>query len=355
MNPEAERNARQQIAERAAFWLLTLQSGEVTSAQRAEFVDWLRRSPQHIAEMLRVCQVQRELAGFKGWEQLLPLDEVLPAEVVRFLPAAAASRARRFRLPARTAALLVAGVAALCIVGLLMFTRLNQTEFRTQAGERREVTLTDGSVIELSPDSDVIVRFRAQQRSITLDHGEAQFRVTKDPNRPFIVQADMTRVHAVGTVFSVDRSVQGVSVMVVEGRVAVSQQRGRFSSSGAGPALPVLSLQAHEQVSISPAGVASSVRKISGAVEAGSDAGELVFENETIGEVARRFNLLNSTRIDILDSRLAARRISGVFRGNDPQSFVAFIQAAADIHVSQRDYQHIVLGSPEADSSDATR
>ena len=171
--------------------------------------------------------------------------------------------------------------------------------------------------------------------------------MAKDANRPFIVQAAATRVRAVGTVFSVVRDDAGVSVTVAEGRVAVSQQSARrFTDSGSGAVVAMVSLQANEQVSISRTGVASEVRKISSA--GGSTAPEdLAFENETVAEVARRFNLQNATHIDIVDARLAQRRISGVFRGNDPQSFVAFIQAAADVRVSQRDYRHIVLSSPD--------
>jgi transmembrane sensor len=55
------------LAEEAASWLLTLQSEELSTAQRAEFVDWLRQSPQHISQMLRVCQLRRDLVNFQGW------------------------------------------------------------------------------------------------------------------------------------------------------------------------------------------------------------------------------------------------------------------------------------------------
>ena len=108
----------------------------------------------------------------------------------------------------------------------------------------------------------------------------------------------------------------------------------------------LLSLEANEEVSITSAGVASPVRKLSGQGEVAWASDRLTFENETVAEVVRRFNALNSVKVEIADSELAARRISGVFDANDPQSFVAFIEAAANVHARREDADHIVLGQP---------
>ena len=76
----------------------------------------------------------------------------------------------------------------------------------------------------------------------------------------------------------------------------------------------------------------------------GPGANRLTFDNQTVAEVARLFNSRNRTQIEISDPSLAARRISGIFPTDDPQSFVAFLQVAADVQVSQRDSTHILLG-----------
>jgi transmembrane sensor len=229
-----------------------------------------------------------------------------------------------------------------------MLTPQGQTEFRTSQGERHEMTLADGSLVRMAPESDVVVRYRPHERLITLKRGEAQFNVAKNPNRPFIVQAALTRVRAVGTVFNVGFGAQGVSVAVVEGRVAVSQ---RTTGGGAplvtGSERPLLSLEASEEVSITPAGVASPVRRVSGQGEVAWASDRLTFENETVAEVVRRFNARNSLNVEIADPELAERRISGVFDANDPQSFVAFIEAAASVSARRDDANHVILSSPE--------
>jgi transmembrane sensor len=355
MTSEAQFENRR-IAERAALWLLTVQSEQLSVSQRAEFIDWLRESPLHIAEMLRVCRLQRDLANFKGWEQIAPMDGEQASALIEFFESrsvAAAVRPPGHRV--RNVMLLAASVAALCVLAILVLARFDQIVLSTQLGERREMTLVDGSVVDLAPNSEVVVRYRARERLIALNHGEALFHVARNPNRPFIVQAALTSVRAVGTVFNVGRDVHGVSITVVEGRVSVSQRSA--SNAADAPAescATALCLGADEQVSISPAGRATAVRKVRSDAEIGWATGRLAFENETVAEIARRFNLYNRTQIQVLDADLAARRISGIFQASDPESFVAFVQAVAGAQVAQRDSEHIALGSPAQSSSGDT-
>jgi transmembrane sensor len=352
MTSDAQIESRRRIADEAALWLLTLQSEVLTEAQRAEFVDWLRASPLHISELLWACQVQRNLAAWKGWQHIAPLEDAGSDRVVSLLEKLQVVRPRRtWHHRLRGGLLLAAGVAAVCLLGVLMFTWLGPTVLTTQLGERREVTLADGSVVDLAPGSELVVRYRSHERLVALNHGEALFHVAKNPTRPFIVQAAATRVRAVGTVFNVERGDRGVSVTVVEGRVAVSQQPVAHSpNSATEPGATALSLGADEQVSISPAGRATPVRKVQSEAEVGWASGQLVFENETVAEIARRFNLYNRTQIQVLDPELAAQRISGMFRASDPGSFVAFVRLVTGAKVAQRDSEHITLGSPQQNS-----
>ena len=352
MKSDSQIESRRRIADQAALWLLTLQSEVLTEAQRAEFVDWLRASPLHISELLWACQVQRNLAAWKGWQHIAPLEGAGSDQVVSLLENLQVGRPHRtWHHQLRGGLLLAAGVAAVCLLGVLMFTWLGPTVLTTQLGERREVTLADGSVVDLAPGSELVVRYHSHERLVALNHGEALFHVAKNPTRPFIVQAAATRVRAVGTVFNVERGDRGVSVTVVEGRVAVSQQPvAHAPNSATEPGATALSLGADEQVSISPAGRATPVRKVQSEAEVGWASGQLVFENETVAEIARRFNLYNRTQIQVLDTGLAAQRISGMFRASDPGSFVAFVRLVTGAKVAQRDSEHITLGSPQQNS-----
>jgi transmembrane sensor len=357
MTSDTQIESRRRIADQAALWLLTLQSEVLSTAQRAEFVDWLRASPLHISELLWACQVQRNLTTWKGWQHVAPLDVARSNKVVRLLESLQARQPRRpWRHHLRGGALLASAVTAACVLGVLLFAWASPAVLTTQLGERREITLADGSVVDLAPGSELVVRYHSHERLFALNHGEALFHVAKNPNRPFIVQAALTRVCAVGTVFNVERGDRGVSVTVVEGRVAVSQQSASHAANpAAGADATALSLGADEQVSISPAGRATPVRKVQIEAEVGWATGQLVFENETIAEIARHFNLYNRTQIQVLDPELAAQRVSGMFRASDPQSFVAFVRLVTGTTVAQRDSEHITLGSPQQNNGGAAQ
>jgi len=65
--------------------------------------------------------------------------------------------------------------------------------YRTALGERRAVTLADGSQITLDSSSEVMVRYSANARALTLVRGQARFDVTHDVERPFTVTANGRR------------------------------------------------------------------------------------------------------------------------------------------------------------------
>lgn len=350
----SEPDSHRRIAEQAADWLLTLQSEEMTQEQRAELVDWLCESPQHVASLLRICKLQRDLARFTQWRQIAPMSRATPSKIMRLVPKRTAPSFTRRRWG--RAAALAASVVMVCLAGWFGVARLGYQEFSTQAGERREITLADGSVMDLSPDTEVAVRYRAHERSLTLERGDAIFHVAKDRSRPFIVAAARTRVRAVGTIFRVERTVGHVCVAVVEGVVAVSEEPVSWHRSlGPAPPLPLLSLAANEQVSINVSGIISPVHWTNVDAAGASGSNQLTFDDQTVADVARRFNSHNRIQIEISDPSLAARRISGIFPPDDPQSFVAFLQVAADVQVSQRDSTHILLGPPRTSAQSSAR
>ena len=65
------------------------------------------------------------------------------------------------------------------------------------------------------------VDYSKETRRISLQRGEAMFKVMKDQSRPFIVNAGSAVARAVGTRFGVERREDRVRVTVAEGKVAV--------------------------------------------------------------------------------------------------------------------------------------
>jgi transmembrane sensor len=92
----------------------------------------------------------------------------------------------------------------------------------TGIGQHVEITLEDGSQVNLGARSQLLVRYSHSGRDLQLAGGEAFFSVQKDAGRPFRVHVLNGVVTAVGTAFDVRASSERVVVTVAEGTVQVS-------------------------------------------------------------------------------------------------------------------------------------
>lgn len=324
--PSAEER-RRAATEQAAAWLVALRSGPLSAGERGEFIDWLRESPVHIAEMLHVSQVDHALGAFDAWDEI-PKAEQTVGNVVHLMGERRGPPPRRIQFPS-VARRFAAGLAIVAL-GAWSWLALEgrPTTVQTQLAEQREMTLADGSTVTIAPLSEMRIRFTSDARSIELRSGHALFEVSPDPHRPFIVDAGSAVVRAIGTSFDVDRGDGAVRVAVVKGRVLVTRS-GKASTTDPTQSLAAareVKLDANQAVVVRSRASALQVRSVDGAAQAAWTTGTLVFEDETVAEVAHRFNLHNLEQVRILDAQLAQRRISGTFEASDPESFVAFIR-----------------------------
>jgi transmembrane sensor len=132
-------------------------------------------------------------------------------------------RRRRVWLPVATA-------AAIGAVALIMEPRLvslfgkaaDHESFSTRTGEQMQVTLPDGSQVNLGARSKLTIAYTEAARDVRLETGEAFFAVHKDAMRPFRVHVLNGVVTAVGTAFDVRTTNDRVVVAVVEGTVQVN-------------------------------------------------------------------------------------------------------------------------------------
>jgi transmembrane sensor len=325
---------RRRVSEEATQWWLQLQGQELSRDRREAFVDWLRESPVHVAEMLRVASVHNALEQFESWTRIATegsgSDEVVVA--LHAGDAAASTKPRWLR----NSWPIAAAVAGLALVTVLLLPVLRGQVMETDRGERREVVLADGSVVQIDPESRLRVRFEEHTRRVVLDSGRALFKVARNPDRPFLVEADATTVRAVGTAFGVERRPQGVVVTVSEGKVAIEGKAAVVA-----PAF----LTANEQVTVSAGGSATPVRKVDSARALAWADGRLNFENTPIGEVVAQFNRYNSIQLHVEDEDLARRPISGVFNAANPESFIAFIEATTAVRIERGSDGDIVIAS----------
>ena len=271
-------------------------------------------------------------------------------------------RSKRYRRPATLAAV-AAGVLA--AGSFLFWSQYRPQVFQTGFGERRVVTLSDGSQVTLDSRSEVTVRYTADTRALTLVRGQAQFDVAHDILRPFAVTADGHKVIATGTAFDVDLLGPKLLVTLLKGHVVILRQSAAILSwipnvtaVGAGPATTAetgspasgatgkptdrIYLDPGEQLVVSSSGVAQISRVDVDRVTAW-ERGEVVFENEPLLSVIQRMNRYGTRHILIGDDHTGSLRISGVFHEGDIDGFVSTVAAYLSVTARERPDGDVVL------------
>jgi transmembrane sensor len=331
--------------EAAQWWnRLSIQKPtEVSQSDRELFTEWLRESPLHVAEFLRVAHVHDSLERFKLWSKVETRgadqpDNVVPLRDLEEGSVEIASDTVRSRSRVRTWAI-AASTCVIAILGAWFALGLRGDVIESKLAERRQVMLEDGTVVQLEPETRLRVKFEEQLRRVELEHGRALFRVAKNPQRPFLVSAEQTSVRAVGTAFGVESGSRGVVVTVAEGKVAVTDSP-KAQGSGA-----EIFLTAGQQVTVQDSGAVAPVRVVDTTRALAWAQGQLVFENDTLADVVREFNRYNRVQLSITDPQLAARKVSGVFEATDSETLLAFIrESGSEIRITRTD-AGIAIGS----------
>lgn len=181
-------------------------------------------------------------------------------------------------------------------------------EIKVPAGSRTNIVLPDGTEVALN--SGTVLRygrgFGIRERNVTLD-GEGYFRVAKNKEIPFYVNANDVQVQVVGTVFNVCAYNDDNYVMVslLEGRVDLS------ASSGV-----VMKLFPNEQVFYDKA--TGQMKKMETNTSKSFDwlDGGLTFDNVPFADIAHRLERKFQVKIRIESERLKVEHFSGCFNSN---------------------------------------
>ena len=254
------------VVAEASEWFIDFRAGDVDGEARLRFIEWLRRSPEHIQAYLEVSGVWSELprsdpegrfdiasliARARNAPDVIPLSPVNP----RLPPLPLAAEPRALRKLSRRPVLAAAALALLSSITALFLWINSDTahSYSTGIGEQRTIQLPDGSTVELNARSRVKVRLTEGRRDVALIEGQALFRVAKDKQRPFVVRAGDAQVRAVGTEFDVYMKQAETVVTVVEGRVET------YSGADGADAAAIL-LSAGEQLTVLPHTVTRPMR-----------------------------------------------------------------------------------------------
>lgn len=295
------------IAE-AANWVARLRSDQRTAETETRFRAWLALTAENVTAFETVTDAWDLAAG------VLPKNITPPRAERRFAPALAS----------------VAALAAL----LFFLWPDSGTAFRTGVGERRVVSLADGTRMLLNTDTRLKVRFSAERRSIILDQGEVSFEVAHDATRPFVVAAGNSQVVAIGTHFDVRWTERDLAVTLSEGRVKVIDRapRGRAHEFDLRPGQRLENRDAAVPV----------LRNVNLEVAEAWRSGQVVFDALPLPQAVAEMNRYSRDRIEIRGLGADRVKVSGVFRAGASAKFARAIGDLYSLKVTQ-DVGHIVI------------
>ena len=345
MTDRIDDNPPMSIPEQAAEWLLRWHCGDLSIAERFEYLTWLKTSPVHIAETLRMCRLYSWLENTRL--QLFITNEDSFTNVVELPPRERDGKAARgtrssglwkVRVAAGTA------VLALCAgIALVAKTTWLDHSLQTRAGEWRSVPLSDGSSISAAPKTKLRHVIDDEERLIMLAEGSAVFRVAKDPSRPFVVDAGVIVVKATGTQFTVERHDDQVRVTMREGSVVVSPSTRSTATFDAMP------LVADDELTVSGSGE-PTVAQVDAERSTERVLGRLNFgPGDTIEDAVAQFNGVNALQI-VVDDATGARPMRGSFDAIDPLSFADSVQRITGSTAVRESSQLVRIGPHEPPS-----
>lgn len=291
----------------AGDWLVRLQSEVVSEADALAFDAWLSASPDNAQAYDTVLKLSHEVEANR-----LALKIALPRPE--------AARSRRWVLWGGG---LAAGAITASAATMMLLPAAAQS-YATGQGERRKVTLADGSILEMNGATRLEVRFAGRERRVELASGEASFDVAHDARRPFVVAVGDRTVRVLGTRFNVRRR---------SGRLSVAVARGLVEVAAGGGAARRYRLHPGQRLDATEG--AADAQIVTGAAEDafGWREGRLIYRDATLAEVVEDLNaqFARPTRID--DPDLTAVKLSGVLVLDDQRAVINRLSLLTPIEV----------------------
>lgn len=312
----------------ASAWFTKLKRPAITRDALFDFRDW-KQDAENAAAFARVEKSWKAAHGLRNDPDI----QALTADALTRHPPRPANVQWRVTLPMAFAVAVMASVGGFLALGGL------SPSYQTRVGEQRLVPLSDGSDVRLNTDSKIRVRYRAGERRVILERGEAFFDVAHDTSRPFVVAADSAHVRALGTKFDVRRTPSGIGVTLMQGSVVVRQD-GRPGETHLAP---------NQQLTVTAHGI--SAPRSTDAVDAASwTTGRLRFRNMPLSDAVAEVNRYSDRKL-VLDApaALAAEPVTGEFDVGDTEAFVTALTVSFDLQASDTTSRSIRLAPRRGD------
>lgn len=313
----------QSVIDEAAAWVVRLSADDASEADYLALETWLASAPEHPLAFDEAEGLWAALDDDRG-----ALDAALTRAAVRATVSVTALPKGRARRPARRNWIVggLAMAAAAVVAAFLFLPGDRATVYVTAPGERRTISLADGSTIVMNGASRLEVRLSGKERRVEMGSAEAAFDVVRDTRRPFRVTAGESRIEVLGTAFDVRRDEGSTRVSVSRGVVRVSDL-----------ASPARNVRLTAGQSVARDDATDMIEVTAGAPEiAGWLSGRLVYNDRPLSEVAADLSRAWPTPVRTVGNA-SDIRFTGVLTLDDQASTLRRLETFLPVSVSRAD------------------
>ncbi|HBJ69300.1 FecR family protein [Alcaligenes phenolicus] len=318
MKPPNASSSSVEPDELAAQWFAYLHSDDASSEDWRAFEQWRQANPEHDRQYRNVQRI---------WDASLHIPKEEWSEIL-------SRREAPKPVPALTRRRFAWGLAGMCTAAVAGSVALSggwlespqQTmSLFAQRGEQKQMSLPDGSVLELNSGARATARLYEGKRVVQLLEGEIFFSVQHDPSRPFVVEAGESRIVVTGTRFNVRYDAQTTQVSVESGSVNVSNgpwwnRQSRALEKGQG-------LAVSDELGLGPVHLPDLDSTLAWR------RGKIVFENTPLFRAVAEINRYLDRPVVLDAPTLRDHQIAGIFSVDDPQSFLEMLPVFAPVLV----------------------
>jgi ferric-dicitrate binding protein FerR (iron transport regulator) len=233
------------------------------------------------------------------------------------------------------------------VVVIVLFLRyiiplfLNDNNYLSEITKEntKELILSDSSILSLSANSEIKYpkKFDKEKRIVKLE-GEAFFKITPNPYKPFVIETDFAKIQVLGTSFNVENfdTSKYVKVTVVSGSVL-------FSNVNKNP----------EQIVLKK-GEAAIIEKSSGKIielenvdsnKYFTKTKTLIFKKTELYVVAQTLSQAYQTNIEIENNEIKSCRLTATFRNAELSEILLIIGNTLNVEIKSENEKHIISGT----------
>lgn len=375
---EEEMNAtRDSCFEEAAAWHAKWQSASGVGLSAEEVDEWVRwsKDPEHkraydAVEFVAQAKYSLEAPPLPTREELAAdasdAVELLPSRQSRPQLGAGRSVWRSGAFWRRAAAAVTAAAAvsaAVTFTPVLQWLNFGSAEpvhvVSTTSGEVKHIVLRDGSRVTLGAKTELSVHYGRCLRTILLNSGEALFTVAHDPRCPFIVIAGGGAITALGTEFSVRRTLDRVTVQVAEGIVDVQPRDALVSVPWPRDpdiphvAWPDAKLTQGQEVTYAGSQKRSAVASEDPNVATAWLDGRRVYRHEPLAYLVADISRYFDEPIEV-DHDVGELQFTGLVYESQVKKFLQDLEIIFPVKVARTEDNHIVIHARDAADGETT-